>query len=344
METELDAPVDSGEDGASTRACPAETAPPGEEPMTRSLLPIRSALALVGISVSALLLAGSVPDDSGGATAKDRALSPAAQDSGDEPEKPAHPLAAMAKNHHEAILRSSRLERERKDLQGRIAFFPDALEWQLLTLWLESLEAGEAEATWQSKLADARKTWKKAAGRPGFELELIPTAVVAGSRSETRTVHLFPSDPKKFLQLKWEKKGMRWEPLHAPEGLDRARIRVARHRTVQGGRNVPLIKELEPKGTRLVLEQKKAIWRGVLPKSLVGRSSKRGGKFTAQLPAFERFRGVSPEPNLLDMNAVESHFEASAKLEWSRQWPPPWPPMPPKLRALLLGTVEDGSS
>ena len=296
---------------------------------TPRLLPTTPSVSLGPIVALSVLLAGSPGSLSG--------LQDANPQTPEEARATSHPLADLAKNHHAALLRSSRVEKERKDLQGRLAFYPDALDWQLLTTWLTSLAEGESQETWEAKLAEARKTWRKAAGCPGFELELTSTAAAAGSRSDPRTVHLFPRDPKRLLIFRREKKALRWEPLQAPEGVDSARIRIARHRTIQGGRNVPLIQEIEPKGTRWVIEHRPGVWRGVLPKSLVSGKGKRGAALTARIPTFERFRGLSPEPNLLDLEAAESTLERSAQLNWERQWPPPWPPMPAELKALLHG-------
>jgi len=117
--------------------------------------------------------------------------------------------------------------------------------------------------------------------------------------------------------------------------MARARVRIAKHFTTRERRTVPFIKELEPKGERWLFEGESASLLGVFPESLAPAGGKGGEPLAVELRGIDRFRGPSPEPHLLDLNATESSFERDGTLALERSWPPPWPPLPAELAAFL---------
>jgi hypothetical protein len=117
--------------------------------------------------------------------------------------------------------------------------------------------------------------------------------------------------------------------------MARGRVRIAKHFTTRERRTVPFIQELEPKGDRWLFEGESASVLGVLPEFLATRAGKDERALTLSLLAFDRFRGPSPEPQLLDLNDTESVFEREQSVVLERSWPPPWPPVPAALAAWL---------
>ncbi len=256
-----------------------------------------------------------------------------AQEPGEEGEsKKTPPLAEIVRAHRDAIASSGRAETTEAELEVRVVFFPDARNWQLLHAYLEGVEKEEGPKELEKRLAAARKKWKRAKGRPGFEITLTQTAERAEKRSEARSLHLFPGDPKKMLEAKLGKNAIPWSPLGPPDGIARARVRVAMYETMKGGRLVPFIRELEPKGARLIVEGEPGKLIGAFPKAL---AKKKADKILLRLPSFDRFHGVSPEPHLLDLNDSESVFDRELSIKLERHWPPPWPPFPAALAPIL---------
>ena len=255
------------------------------------------------------------------------------QDPGVAPPTPEAPaLADVARAHRDAIVSSSRVDTSHADLEFRAVFFPDTLRWRLLSEYLQGVEKKEGAKEIEERLALARKKWKKTSGRPGFEITLTPTGPRALKREEPRTMHFFPGDPAKLIVAQLGKKKITWDPMEAPQGLSRGRVRVALYSTVKGGQSIPYIRELEPKGPRLISDGRNGSMLGALPKAL----AKKGGQtLSLRLTNFDRFRGPSPEPNLIDLNANESVFERGLEVELERPWPPPWPPFPAALAELF---------
>jgi hypothetical protein len=245
-------------------------------------------------------------------------------------------LLEIARTYRDAIDGATRSEKEVSDLQVRVVVFPDAQRWLLLEELIASLDAGESPSVTDERLAKGRKTWRSAAGRPGFRIGLRHReAADESDRALPRTVHLFPGDPERMLRAMYGEKVADWSPLAPPTGMSRTKVRIAKHFTTKQRRTVPFIKELEPKGARWLFDGEEAMLLGVLPAALADK--KEGEELRIELLAFERFRGPSPEPDLLDLNAEESTFDRDQSLALVRSWPPPWPPIPAELAAILAG-------
>ncbi len=248
-------------------------------------------------------------------------------------------ILSLARTHRDAIAGASRVEKELDDLQVLIVAFPDALEWVLLRELIAGLEKKETTEAVEKRLAKVRKELAKAAGRPGLSVELRHRVVPEDSdRKLPRTVHIFPGDPKKLLRTTYDEKLAEWEPLEPPEGLVLGRVRVAKYHTTSGRHLVPLIQELKPKGERWIFEGESATFLCALPSPL---ADMRGEILRIEFPNFDRFRGPSPEPNLIDLNATASTLDRELKLTMNRSWLPPWPPLPAELEK-LLGEGESG--
>ena len=73
-----------------------------------------------------------------------------------------------------------------------------------------------------------------------------------------------------MLHVRYGKRAAEWSPLEKPRGdLVRTRVRVAKHYTTKNRRQVPFIRELEPKGERWVFEGDAGSFLGVLPEALL---------------------------------------------------------------------------
>lgn len=242
-------------------------------------------------------------------------------------------LLGIARAYRDAIEGATRVEKELDDLQVRLVVFPDARRWLLLRDLIEGLEKEESLESVKQRLEGTKKRLRSAAGRPGFHLELRhESAPEETDRTVPRSMHLFPGDPAALLRATYGESAADWSPLEPPKGMARARVRIAKHFTTKNRRTVPFIKEMEPKGERWVFEGERATIVGMLPETLAEKS---GGTLAFRIAGFDRFRGPSPEPNLLDLNAEESTFEREQQLALERSWPPPWPPLPPELGELL---------
>ncbi len=243
-------------------------------------------------------------------------------------------LLELAKKHRTAVIDSSKIEGKLDDLEVVVHFYPDILQWNLLLALIEQLEEEKSAREIDRTLKKLRKEWSRQATQPGFTLRLAKKAKKNRDRSKPTTLHLFPESPRNFLKFSLNTKQLRWSLLALPEGMQNGRIKVAKFTTVKRGREVPLIKELEPKGSRWIFESGESSLSGQLPQMPIESLN---AQLKIRLFDFDRYHGKLPRPALLDLNDPDSTFQRKREVELTRTWPPPWPPTPDRLERVFRG-------
>ena len=243
-------------------------------------------------------------------------------------------LLELAKKHRAAIIDSSKIEGKLDDLEVIVHFYPDILHWNLLNALIEQLEEKIPAKKIDRALKKLRKELSQQATKPGFTFRLTQKAMKNKDRSKPVTLHLFPENPRGFLDFTLNTEQLRWSLLAPPEGMQRGRIKVAKFTTVRKGREVPLIKELEPKGARWIFESGESTLSGQLPQAL---NATLDSQLKTRIFEFDRYHGKLPQPALLDLNDPDSTFQRKREVELTRAWPPPWPPTPKLLERVFQG-------